>query len=325
MKIKNIAVPTVSVIIPTYNRAELLKRAIQSVLSQTMTYIEIIVVNDSPDEKPVLDVIKGFKDNRIHYFRNERKKGGNGARNTGLLKAKGHFIALLDDDDEWMPEKLEAQANRLQNLDSSWGGCYCGYRILEKETCIDILNSKEGTLQRDLLLSKISLKAGSTLMFKRSITARIGLFDEELKRYQDTHFLIKFLRYYKLAYVNQVLVMVNGHNLPKAKYVEEYSLLFLKKIQSDIESLKSRDQAYCFAFRYREIATQYAKEGNIKKTAYYLKKSIISHLVFPSRYILPMVGLIDALFLWSLSDRIEDIKVILKKNRITSKLLKRII
>ena len=99
----------ISVVIPTYNRPDTLKRAITSVLSQTCTDFEIIIVNDSHQERPVWDIINHFADERIRYFRNERSKGGNGARNTGIIKSKGEYIAFLDDDDEWLPDKLYLQ------------------------------------------------------------------------------------------------------------------------------------------------------------------------------------------------------------------------
>ncbi|RLF83553.1 glycosyl transferase, partial [Thermococci archaeon] len=105
--------PTVSVIIPTYNRANLLKRAIASVLNQTFTDFELIVVDDaSPDNTP--EVVRSINDGRIRYVRLKKNSGGPVARNTGIRKARGRFIALLDDDDEWLPNRLELQIKKFE-------------------------------------------------------------------------------------------------------------------------------------------------------------------------------------------------------------------
>ena len=102
--------PTVSVIIPTYNRAKWLKKSIQSVLDQTYRDLELIVVDDgSTDRTP--EVVKSFKDKRIRYFRQTKKfpiksQGAAAARNVGIKKARGEFIAFNDDDDLWKKRKL---------------------------------------------------------------------------------------------------------------------------------------------------------------------------------------------------------------------------
>ena len=100
--------PKVSVIIPTYNRADLLPRAVNSVLSQTFSDYEIIIVDDhSPDNTQ--DVIAAFTDPRIRSIRHRTNRRQSAAINTGIANAMGEYIAFLDDDDEWLPNKLEGQ------------------------------------------------------------------------------------------------------------------------------------------------------------------------------------------------------------------------
>lgn len=91
--------PTVSVIMPTYNRAYFTSRAIQTVLDQTYQDFEIIVDDGSADETE--EVMKSFADDRINHIRHQKNKGGSSARNTGIRIAKGEFIAFLASDDEW--------------------------------------------------------------------------------------------------------------------------------------------------------------------------------------------------------------------------------
>lgn len=107
--------PKVSVIIPTYNRAHLIGRAIKSVLNQTYKDFEIIIVDDGSTDKTE-EVVKDFKDERVRYIRREKNKGGSAARNTGIKAARGEYIAFQDSDDEWLPEKLEKQMKAFEAM-----------------------------------------------------------------------------------------------------------------------------------------------------------------------------------------------------------------
>jgi len=108
--------PTVSVIIPTYNRAHMVGRAIQSVLNQMYKEFELIVVDDGSTDNTE-EVVKGFGDERLRYIRLSEKSGGSAVpRNTGLKVARGEYIACLDDDDSWLDrDKLKAQVEFLSN------------------------------------------------------------------------------------------------------------------------------------------------------------------------------------------------------------------
>ncbi len=96
----------ISVIIPTCNRPELLPRAVKSVLNQTFNDFEVIVVDDG-DKISAEKAMAQFSDQRIKYIKHEKRKGGGAARNTGLRNSQGDYIAFLDDDDEYLPDKLE--------------------------------------------------------------------------------------------------------------------------------------------------------------------------------------------------------------------------
>ena len=100
--------PFFTVVIPTHNRSLLLKRAVESVLSQTFEDFELIVIDDHSTDDTA-SVVKSFTDHRMRYLTNQRTKGACGARNTGIFSAKGKWVAFLDDDDVWLPEKLKCQ------------------------------------------------------------------------------------------------------------------------------------------------------------------------------------------------------------------------
>lgn len=103
----------VSVILPTYNRARLLPRAIHSVLAQSYDDLELIIVDDG-SEDDTADVVGNIRDSRVRYMRLARNQGISAARNRGLQKASGEYLAFQDSDDEWDPQKLEKQIRSLE-------------------------------------------------------------------------------------------------------------------------------------------------------------------------------------------------------------------
>src|SRR5678816_1113469 len=106
--------PKVSVIIPTHNRAEFLRAAITSVLNQTFQDFEIVIIDDASKDH-TQEVIANFNDARIKVIHNQISKGAAGSRNIALINTSCKYIAFLDDDDEWLPEKLKIQTCLLDN------------------------------------------------------------------------------------------------------------------------------------------------------------------------------------------------------------------
>ncbi|MFQ5769234.1 MAG: glycosyltransferase family 2 protein, partial [bacterium] len=144
--------PFFTVVIPTHNRAELLKEAIQSVLAQTFSDFELIVVDDHSTDN-TRDVIASFRDSRIKYVLNDRTTGGAGTRNAGIFRAQGEWVAFLDDDDVWLPQKLALQYNKIQDVDDSVGLVYCGYATYDFDEKRDIFQycpQKAGWIQNEL-------------------------------------------------------------------------------------------------------------------------------------------------------------------------------
>jgi len=290
--------PEVSIIIPTYKRPAILKRALKSVLNQSYTNFELIVINDDLHcDNRLRFLIKDLGDSRIKYYRNNRTKGANGARNTGILKSKGNYICFLDDDDEWFPEKIEIQLQKLQSLElDKWGAVYCNRIILNNRKWISAGELFEGNLQFKILTQKISLNAGSTLMISKTALDDVGLFDEELVRHQELEFLLRFFEKYKIGVVTQELAKIYGHNIPSGRKYEKAKLIYLKKINKFINKQKLSDQKHIFAIHYRTLANIFAKERDIKKAIFYINKSISSRLLYPKEYVVFFLYLIKIIF-----------------------------
>lgn len=255
----------VSIVIPTYKRPDLLRRAVKSVLLQTYEDFEIIVVNDDLESFHIVkDEIDSIKDARIFCYQNERSKGGNGARNTGILKSKGEYIAFLDDDDEWMENKLEDQINLIIQLDKSYAAVYSGYLIENDDKWEEYYGDLEGAIFKEVLLNKAKICTGSNLLIKKEVIEEVGLWDEELFRQQDLEFLLRVLVNYKLGFKRKLGAKIYGHNTPNPEKAFREREKFLNKISNLLENLDEADKNNFYSDHYRRQALFQIKMGNIR-------------------------------------------------------------
>jgi glycosyltransferase involved in cell wall biosynthesis len=195
----------VSVVIPTRNRPRHVARAVRSVLAQTFSDLEILVVDDASTDD-VGAVLAPLADARVRVLRHDRRRGACAARNTGIDAARGRFVALLDDDDEWMPGKLAAQVARFASAPEI-GLVYCGVEVVSEAT---------GEVQRRSLPKGAPLTyadllrstgfGASAAVVRRECFAAIGGFDETLAGAQDRDMWLRIAKRYRLDYVPDALV-----------------------------------------------------------------------------------------------------------------------
>ena len=184
-----------------------MKRAIQSVLEQTYYELECIVVDDASEEQTE-EAISSFEDDRLRYFRHEKNKGASAARNTGIRHSKGELIAFLDDDDEWMIDKLEKQVELLIKSKQNIGLIYSWMSYMKGQKELYLYNPKlKGHIFKDML-DKQAIGNSSTLLVRRQVIEKIGGFDESLPRGNDGDFIRRVCRKYEVDYVPEVLVKV---------------------------------------------------------------------------------------------------------------------
>ncbi len=201
--------PLVTVIIPVYNRAFTIRRAIDSVLDQSYKELELIIVDDCSLDNTV-QIVKSYRDKRINLICLPKNCGANTARNTGLRAAKGEYIAFQDSDDEWFKEKLEIQIEYMEKTRKKV--CYCPYILIAEQQKIIVPTYAE---QKELYEEKIIdvLRRGNvistqTLVIHKEVVEKVGMFDETMKSQQDYELVIRICQKYKIAYVNQPLVNV---------------------------------------------------------------------------------------------------------------------
>lgn len=178
--------PLVSVIIPTYNRAQLVRRAIESVLQQTYDHLEMIVVDDASKDN-TQEVINGISDLRLRYIRHQTNLGGAISRNTGIDAATGEYLAFLDSDDVWLPEKIADQLATLQNHPHpDQVVSYTQFQITQDDQ-ISIQPSRgidEGEAIADYLFIHDGEIQTSTMMLSRKLILETR-FRPNLKKHQD--------------------------------------------------------------------------------------------------------------------------------------------
>jgi len=198
--------PLVSVVIPTCNRAALVRRAIESVMRQSYTNLEIIVVDDASSDGTG-EMVRSLADPRIRYLRHEERRGGSAARNTGIRAATGEFIAFLDDDDEWEPHKTEEHLRALAGYDA----VLCTLRIEDKVKSY----GPRRTVSLDDLRRGDFPAGGTGALMARAELVKSVMFDETLPRYQDWDIFIRIAQRTTIGYLDRPLVRYNEGAHPR--------------------------------------------------------------------------------------------------------------
>lgn len=212
--------PLVSIIIPTYNRPELLKRAIQSVLTQTYKNIEIIVVDDNSD----LD-LNHFREeySSVSFLTNSENRGACYSRNRGFEEANGEYVNFLDDDDELYPEKIERQIERFKVSDDEKLGMITCHLIDQRSGKeVTVRNKVRGDIYRELL-ARYAVSGTETMLFKKKVLQKVGVFDETLPANQEYDLLIRVCEKYSVDFIDEVLTK-------KHRSVNQINTNFEKKI-----------------------------------------------------------------------------------------------
>jgi glycosyltransferase involved in cell wall biosynthesis len=204
---------TVSVIVPTYNRREYIGKALDSILAQTYKNFEIIVVDDGSTDG-TKDFLERNYRRRITYLYQENK-GASAARNLGILHSRGKFIAFLDSDDVWLPEKLEVQIEVLRSSDKKVALVFSsGWRIDNAGNLIDFApkgKCPNEITSRDLALGPVIFAPPTNILIRKDCIIDIGFFNEEITFVEDWDLLIRLRQEYRFLFVDQPLFLYRFH------------------------------------------------------------------------------------------------------------------
>lgn len=266
----NTEFPLVSIIITTYKRADLLDRALESVLNQSYKNIEIVIVDDNDPNTEFRSLTekkmeKYSSDERVNYIKHSKNKNGAAARNTGLKFSNGDYVTYLDDDDTYRIDKVLKQTSFLLN-NPQYNAVYCGWNKDGKEEA----PQTAGDISFEILSGELLIRT-NTIMMNREIALSVGGWDEKYRRNQEAVYL---LRYFKAGHligsVNEVLVDYDSQdrsNASDAKQNEEDFVSFLeghKELIEEAAKKTNRSPDTVYALRYISIFLRYLKYKDVK-------------------------------------------------------------
>ena len=231
----NKAIEEISVIIPTYNRCDLLKRAINSVIKQTITPKEIIIVDNGSTDQTYQMVSSLFPE--INYFI-EKKRGVSAARNKGILESKSKWIAFLDSDDAWKPTKLEKQMEysvfnqdkyRIIHTDETW------YRNKKFLNQLKKHKKSGGNIFKNSL--QLCCISPSSVVLKKQIFDDYGLFDENLEVCEDYDMWIRITAKEEVGFLDSPLVLkYGGHSDQLSKKFWGMDRFRIKSLEKNLKN-----------------------------------------------------------------------------------------
>lgn len=213
----------VSVILPTCNRANVLPRALDSVLSQSGADFEVICIDDASSDA-TSQLLQAFQHKRLHCVRHSSRQGAAAARNTGIRASRGTWLAFLDSDDEWLPGYLSTQRERFRGCEPQVGVVFTSFeRIRGRQR--QLIPGRQRKLLSHLPYERYQLDGNLTLalqrgnfitlqsaVIRRSCFDRVGLFDEYLPRLQDWDLWLRLAPLYKFSWIPQPFVRI--HDTP---------------------------------------------------------------------------------------------------------------
>ena len=265
----------VSVIIPTFNRSKTIGRVIKSCFSQSHQEIEIIIVDDCSSDNTA-EIVEGFKDSRIRYLLHNNNSGPAAAKNTGLHNMRGEFVAFLDSDDEWLPNKISQQLevfsdlhNRGETAGLIFVNGYSGYNnvlCFSKDKPSGFVFNPE---KDNFFPLRVFIAAPSSWMLKSEVVSAVGYFDERMYCWEDGDYLARIAYKYPIYFFNRELVIWHASTEHLNKVSEKMILgkeLFLENNLKFME----KDKEYLFKF-YRALGKDAIHINKLKAREYFIK------------------------------------------------------
>ncbi|MEL6495211.1 MAG: glycosyltransferase [Cyanobacteria bacterium J06623_7] len=275
---------TISVIIPAYNAEKTIIATVRSVLDQTFTDFEVIIINDGSVDK-TLSKLGTITDSRVKVF-SYQNSGLSTARNRGIDLARGSYISFLDADDCWTPDKLASQCSALQQapqaaLAYSW--VHFQYDT-EKKSYSDTSNHLTGNIYPQLLLKNF-LHNGSNALIKTAVVREVGYFDPQLKAVEDWDFYLKIAARYQFILVPRVQVIYRQSDTSMTaniQLMEHYLKIVITRAfaaaPKSLQYLKSQSLGWSYKYLAQQCLKQQLIGGQeLKLAAWHLGRAVVCY------------------------------------------------
>ena len=241
----------VSIIIPTHNRLKWLGEAVDSVIAQTHSNWELIIVDDGSTEDIAGFIQSTYPDTDIRVLRNEQTTSPGAARNRGVALSKGDYLSFLDSDDLWYPHKLTAQLNVFREFDDGnlgFVGAGCDYMDADgKPTQKPTMPPKQARFEDFVFKIKMP-GSGSNNLIKRSAFESVGGFRDDLQRAEDKQLWLNLLRRYSVAYADDVVATIRLHGTVRINVNESITLRNRLSVDDEIEDSNLRRKARAYTY-----------------------------------------------------------------------------
>ena len=277
---KTASPPSVTVVIPAFNRVGTIRSAVESVLSQRHTDLELLVVDDGSTDL-TMSALADVTDPRLRLLANPCNMGPGATRNTGIRAARGDWVAFQDSDDEWLPDKLSKQMARIAQTGPGCVAAYCGMLIdAPKDGSLGpggvryypdaSLGEREGNLLEPLL--RRSLISTQTLIARRDALLEVGGFDESLPALEDWDCVLQLARMGTFAFVDEPLVKQyfspNSITRNRAKWASARERVVAKNLDL------LQDRPAVLAGHYRSIAGENRRLGKMAEAKSAIQKAL---------------------------------------------------
>lgn len=268
--------PLVSVILPTYNRANTLGRAIESVLNQTYSNLELIIVDDRSTDETNLIFDKYFGLDNVRLI-SQLEPGCSVARNIGIDASRGHYIAFQDSDDEWLPDKLEKAVSALMSTGLETGLFYSDMIRVQSDgswTKFESPDVERGVLINDRTLDYQVYGIGiQSAVIKRECFEKAGYFDEGLPRFIDLELFIRLSDHFRFIHCKEALVKYHaceGISTNKQALVKARRYL-LRKYRRRL-----KEQKHYLGTQHLHLALAFLENGNRYRSLFFGLKALLT-------------------------------------------------
>jgi glycosyltransferase involved in cell wall biosynthesis len=239
--------PTVSVIVPAYNRAHLIGRALESLRRQTYRAFEVVLGDDASTDDTVAVALKAWPD--IKVARLPVNRGASSARNAAIRASCGRFLAFLDSDDEWLPEKLAVQMDYLQRHPEV-AVCACAYRKQWRDGRSTLVPAPHPEDLTKAQHSALDFHGASTPVVRREVLDDVGYQDEDLRILEDWDWMLRISQKYRIEILDEPLAVIHENNPSPPYRMRDSTVIFLAKHDADF-------RRYGAAHRRRVISQQW--------------------------------------------------------------------
>ena len=272
----------ISVIIPLFNRESFIYRAVESVLNQTYKNLELLIIDDNSSDDSYFSIFNYISDKRITYYFLNQNRGVSFARNFGIGRAKGEFVAFLDSDDYWLADKLRQQVKFMikNNIDISQTD-----ELWFRKNRLVNPKKKHKKISGDIFEKSLDLciVSPSAVMVKKNVFNRVGMFDENMPACEDYDLWLRISLCYKIGLLSEKLVVKRGGHdsqLSKMHSLDKYRIYSLIKLLKNNKLSENREKKVLHKLteKLKIYINGCRKRAKNKESKYY--SSILKQLLY---------------------------------------------